>query len=157
RDFRWRVHTYNLRAEHRYNQPVASFVVLLDDDLAWLPRRYVGEVYGSRRTLTFRTVKVAQWRGREAELETDANPVGLFRLAHLEGVRLKADEAARAEVKLRLYGLLRDRGMSVEGFGHWYYYLDWLLPLEPGYNLDLWERFRSTGKEKVMPYVTFAE
>lgn len=157
RDFRWRVHTYNLRAEYRYGQPVASFVLLLDDDLDWLPRGYRGEVYGSRRTLTFRTVKVARWRGREAELEEHANPVALFVLAHLEGRRLKNDEEARAEVKLRLYCRLRDRGMSVEEFGHWYHYLDWLLPLSEGYNLGLWEKFRSTQKEKVMPYVTFAE
>jgi hypothetical protein len=47
--------------------------------------------------------------------------------------------------------------MRVEEFGQWYRYLDWLLPLDDGYNRRLWEAFGSTDREKVMPFVTFAE
>jgi hypothetical protein len=157
RGFRRRVYVYNYRAEDVHSQPVASLVLLVDDAPGWFPKGYRADVYGSRRTLRFRAVKVLSYRGREAELEAHPNPVGLFFLAHLEGRRLRKDEPGRAAVKKRLILRLRDRGMVPEELRHWYRYLDWLLPLSPGYDRQLWDELNQSREEKDVAFVTFAE
>jgi hypothetical protein len=155
--FARRIYVYNSRAEDRYGQPVVSLVLLIDDDLKWFPNRYVAELYNTKRSLTFRSVKVAKWQNKVAKLEKDANPVGLFVAAYLEGRRLKDDEPGRAEVKLRLLQNLRARNIDEGHERHWYLYLDWLLPLEDEYNRRVREEFDRTRKEYQMPFVTYAD
>src|SRR5262245_26538082 len=58
--FERRSYVYNSRAEDRYGQPVVSLVLLIDDDPNWFPKRYVAELYNTKRSLTFRSVKVAK-------------------------------------------------------------------------------------------------
>jgi hypothetical protein len=106
--------------------------------------------------LTFRSVKLLGWRGRERELEADANPVGLFVLGYLEGRRLKDDEAGRAERKRALIRRLKGHGLSVVETGRWIGLFDWLLPLS-AYNVRLWEEADESDKEGMMAVVSFLE
>ena len=151
-----RMHVYNYRAEDRFGQPVGSFAILIDDDPKWLPDRYESQVCGTTRTLTYPVAKILGWRGKEAELRTHANPVALFVLAQLASMRTKKDDEGRAAAKLEVILLLQERGMTEEELRHWYRYLDWLLALPKEYDRGIWLRVREL-KEKVMPFVTFAE
>jgi hypothetical protein len=151
-----RMHVYNYRAEDRFGQPVGSFAILIDDDPKWLPNQYEWQVCGTTRTLTYPVAKILGWRGKEAELRTHANPVGLFVLAQLASMRTKKDDEARAEVKLELVLLLQERFDTEFDRLRWYRYLDWLLALPKEYDRVVWTRVEAM-KEKGMPFVTFAE
>jgi hypothetical protein len=156
--FERRVYVYNSRAEDRFGQPVASLVILIDDDPAWLPTRYESELYGTTRALTFRMKKIIRERGREAELEGDANPVGLFVLAFLEGRRLdEKDFDGIAAAKARVMRGLKKHRTSHDETGRWLGLFDWFLQLPPGYNARLWREASESDKENVMPLVSYLE
>ena len=110
------MHVYKYRSEDRFEQPVISMAILVDDDPDWRPTRYVAGFYPikdrsarendpegkparrrrryrAERTLRFLTVKLLDFRGREAELEALDNPMGLFVVANLEAMRTRDDEA----------------------------------------------------------------
>jgi hypothetical protein len=96
-------------------------------------------VLGTTRILTFLTVKVLEYRGKEAELEADPNPVGLFVVAHLEGLRLEKDKPELAKVKQRLILNMRRRGMTPQEVGQWHIYFDWLMRLDDRYDERMME------------------
>jgi hypothetical protein len=150
------MHVYNYRAEDRFGQPVGSFAILIDDDPSWRPDRYEWRVSGTTRTLEYPVAKILAWTGKEAELRTHANPVGLFVLAQLASMRTKKDDEARAEAKLELVLLLQERFDNEFDRLRWYRYLDWLLALPKEYDRAVWTRVEEM-KEKSMPFVTFAE
>ena len=154
--FERRIHIYNSRIDDKFGLPVVSFVLLIDDDPAWLPDRYEATLCGKTRYLEFHSRKIIAWLGKEEELMAHPNPVGLFVLAQLASMRTKKDDEARAEAKFGMILLLQERFDDVTERGRWYRYLDWLLSLPPEYDLRVWDRVRDM-KEKTMPYVTFAE
>lgn len=156
-EFARRVHTCNYRGEDRLGQHVVSLVILIDDDPDWRPGEYVASQYGCTRTLTFPVVKLLDYRGREAELEAGANPVGLFVVAQLESRRTRDDPPARAAVKLRLIENLHARKMDEEDLRQWYRYLDWLLALPEELEAQLWDEITRREKEGKMTFVTYGE
>src|SRR5262249_10264906 len=119
--FRRRIHLCNLRAEERFNAHVVSMVLLTDNSPKWRPRCYVaGQFpvlprpeaeqqapcpgrkkrrvrYLDERGLRFLTVKLIDFRGKEAELEALDNLMGLFVVGHLEALRTRRDPEAREE------------------------------------------------------------
>ena len=157
KDFEHRINVYNRRAEDKVNQPVGSFVILTDANPKWRPEKYESTLYGKKHTLEFHAAKVNDWLGREEELKVHPNPVGLFVLAHLASMRTKNDDEARADAKVEMILLLLERFDNHVERGHWSRYLDWLLALPKEYDLRVWDRVKALKKEKIMPFVTFAE
>ena len=155
-DFAYRIHVYNRRVADKFDLPVGSFVLLTDDDPTWLPEQYEAELYGKRETLEFHAEKVIAWRGREEELKSHPNPVGLFVLAHLASMRTKKDDAARADAKFEMIVLIHERFDTETERRRWTRYLDWLLALPHEYDLRVWDRVLER-KGLNMPYVTFLE
>ena len=156
-DFPYRMHVYNYRAEDKFSQPVISFAILIDEDPKWQPDCYEAELYGSIRTLKYPIFKILEWRSKEAELRTHPNPVALFVLAQLASMDTKKDDAKRAEAKLDLIRLLRDRGMTEYDLFRWYRYLDWLLPLPKEYDDAILKQILQQQKEKTVPFISYAE
>jgi hypothetical protein len=180
RGFRRRIHLCNLRAEERFNSHVVSMVVLTDENLTWRPGRYVAGLFpvqgeppderaasspGGRkrrryldeRTLRFLTVKLIDFRGREAELEALENPMGLFVVAHLEAMRTRDDAPAREQAKLRLIRNLRQRKMDLEDARLWLACLDWFLQLPEQRERALAQELERQDREENMPYLSFIE
>jgi hypothetical protein len=154
--FERRIYVYNSRIDDKAGLPVTSFVLLIDEDPTWRPDRYEATLCGKSRALEFHSRKIIDWLGKEEELKTHPNPVGLFVLAQLASMRTKKDDEARAEAKFDMIVLLQERFADETERGRWYRYLDWLLSLPAEYDLRVWDRVRAM-KEKTMPYVTFAE
>jgi hypothetical protein len=135
--FERRMHIYNYRAEDRFGQPVASLAILVDEDPNWRPTRYVAGFYPikrrptqeeqgqgpdtpmrprrrryrAERTLRFLMVKLIDFRGREAELEALDNPMGLFVVAHLEGLRTRSNPEERGRTTWSV--IMRSGGKGV--------------------------------------------
>ena len=173
RNFRRRVHICNLRAEERFNAHIVSMAILTDKNLTWRPSRYVSGLfevpqtteegkrkrkrYWDERTLRFLTVKLIDFRGREAELEALDNPMGLFVVAHLEAMRTRKNHKAREVVKSRLLRNLRARKMEAEDARLWMGYLDWFLQLPPERESALWLELEGLEKEDHMPFLSYPE
>jgi hypothetical protein len=180
RGFRRRIHVCNLRAEERFDAHVVSMVILTDKNPNWRPSCYVAgqfpvpgepdgqpaaepdgkkrrQRYLDERTLRFLTVKLIDFRGKEAELEALDNPMGLFLVAHLEAMRTRNDPQAREQVKLRLIRNLRQRKMDLDDTRLWLDCLDWLLQLPRERELTLGQELERLDKEENMPFVNFIE
>lgn len=154
-DFARRVYVYNTLAEIRFGQPVVSLPILIDDDPNWLPDQYEAELYGTKRLLTFRPIKVIALPRSEAELEADPNPVGLFVLAFLLGRRHEGDHEALLTAKVRLIRLLSARTLTEAEANRWENYLDWLLPLPESYNARLREALAPVPREFPMSFFAY--
>ncbi len=82
-DFPNRMYTYNHLGRGRFKQPVSSLAILVDDDPDWRPTEYVEETEESSVVFRFKTVKLLDWVGREAELDAHPEPFALIVRAHL--------------------------------------------------------------------------
>jgi hypothetical protein len=156
-DFERRVYVYNYRAEDKYNQPVVSFVVLGDDRDDWRPRAYVYERWGCKKTFEFPSVKLLDFRGREADLEAHANPFALMVLAHLKALETRKDMEARRDAKVRLFRLLVERKMEGEDLRQWFRCVDWILALPDPWQKQVMRLTRALDEEKNMPRLTSFE
>src|ERR1043165_2976209 len=79
-----RIYVYNYRVFDRYNRPVASFVVLADDDPNWRPSEFRQSVLGCETGIRFKPVKLMDFVAHEAMLEASTNPFAKVVLAHLK-------------------------------------------------------------------------
>jgi hypothetical protein len=109
--FELRVYVYNYRIFDRYHAPVASFVILTDDDPAWRPAEYRHELFGTRTLFQFEAVKLLDYAARWAELEATPNVFAVVVMAHLRVLSTRKDAGARLNAKLQLTKLLYQRAM----------------------------------------------
>jgi hypothetical protein len=156
-EFPHRMYVYGYRIEDRYNDPVIGLVILGDDNPEWRPTEYVFEEWGTRTVRTFRSVKLLDYLGKEAELEAEANPFALLVLTHLQALATRNDPAARAAWKLRLVKGLYDRELDAEDVRQWYRYFDWLLDLPAELEQQVWKELAQFEEEKHMPHITSVE
>ncbi|HYV36504.1 MAG TPA: hypothetical protein VE988_12405 [Gemmataceae bacterium] len=156
-DFPLRMFRYNTRAFDRYNRTVVSLAVLTDERADWRPEKYEYGAWGAVTGIHFLTAKLLDWRGREPELETSANPCARVVLAHLAALQTRQDPITRGRYKLQLVKGLYHHGWTAEDVRQLFRVIDWLLDLpwelQQGFQEDLhnWE------EEKRMPYVTSVE
>ena len=155
--FELRIYVYNHRIFERYNTPVASFVILTDDDPNWRPSEYRQQVFGTQTSFQFEAAKLLDYEARWAELEADANVFAVVTMAHLRVISTRRDIGARMNWKLQLTKLLYERGYDKLTVLKLFKFLDWLvwLPkeLQKKYEGDL----ICYEEEKRMPYVTSIE
>lgn len=153
-----RIYVYRYRIYDRYRRPIASLVVLADDDPSWRPERYADECLGSDLTLNFATAKLFDWTGREAALQADPNPFALVVLAHLASLATRKDPVGRLDSKWTLTRALYGRGYQREDILELFRFLDWLLALPQPLARVFGERLAGLEEEvSTMPYVTSIE
>jgi len=124
-----RTYIYNYRIYDRYHVPVASFVILGDDNPKWRPDHFEYEIWGCRPALAFPVIKLLDYNDQWPELETSANPFAMVVMAHLETRATHGDPQGRLRSKIglirRLYQSGRDRQQVLELF----HFIDWVLEL----------------------------
>src|SRR5580700_7030003 len=109
------------------------------------------------RPTAAKTVKLLDYRGREAELEGDANPFALVILAHLKTLQTRNDPAARRMWKLRTTKGLYERGLDGEQVRRFFRILDWMMELPAELEKALIGDLANFEQERKMPYVTSIE
>jgi len=156
-EFAERMYVYNYRLYDRYRRPVISLAVLGDEDAAWRPDQFGYELGGCRVGIEFPVVKLLDYSGNLADLETDPNPFAAVVLAHLKTMQTRQDAAARQVWKLRVIKGLYERGLDRKSIIELFRLIDWMMDLPK----ELEERFimELTQFEEVkkMPYVTNVE
>ncbi|MFN7834458.1 MAG: DUF4351 domain-containing protein, partial [Burkholderiaceae bacterium] len=116
-DFERRMFTYHYRIHDRFIKKdeahqVVSFAVLADAAAHWRPNCFGYSLWGFSLQMNFPSVKLLDWRGREAKLEAASNPFAAIVLAHLQAVATKNDPRTRFNVTLSYCKALFRKGYS---------------------------------------------
>jgi hypothetical protein len=156
-NFAQRVYVYNYRCFDRFNVPVASFVILTDEEKNWRPTEYRRELLGTEVRLRFSTAKLLDYAARWDELEQSTNPFAVVVQAHLTALRTRDDDQARLQAKWHLTRRLYERGFDKRVIIGLYRFLDWVLTLPAPMELQYQTQLNEYEEEQKMPYVTTAE
>ena len=87
-----RVFVYNYRIQDNHDRPVASLVVLADNDPKWYVSGYEQELWECSHTFTFPSVKIVEYKGKWKMLETSSNPFAVLVMAHLRTTKSAKDK-----------------------------------------------------------------
>ena len=101
-----RVLDYNYRIFTEYAQPVASLVLLADEDPHWHPTAFHNEVLGTVMGISFAIAKLTDYAARSDELLASHNPFALIALAHLRTQQSRHDPDQLFAAKWQLTKLL---------------------------------------------------
>ncbi len=108
--------------------PVFTLALLLDESAEWRPDSFNNRIFGTGCDFRFRSVKLRDWRGREAELLASPNPFARVVLTWFELQQAKND-AQRLESKLRAVKRLRFRRLGPETLGGLLRFIGWIVRL----------------------------
>ena len=155
--FAERMLVYNYRLFDRYRRPIASFAVLADDVPGWKPTSFAVEALDCRLSLSFPTVKLLDYAGREDELLKQENPFALVTVAHFVTQATRNDMAARYAAKLKLVRLLYERGWDRQRVIDLFTVIDWMMRLPNELAGRLWREIETIEEGTRMRYVTSVE
>ena len=148
-----RVYTYQYRLHDKHDVPVASFVVLADEDEYWYPEPYRQEVLGVVLEYRYRSVKLLDYTDRQDELEAGDNPFALMTVAHLKTRATRKDEAARYAAQFGLMRRLLRRDWDKQRIVDFLTVVDWLMHLPEGLERKLWQEIGNTQEGgSTVPY-----
>lgn len=155
--FAERMFVYHYRIFDRYAKPVASMAVLGDDDANWLPKKYTHQALDCELDFRFPVAKLARFAGREAQLETNANPFALLTLAYLHTRATRRDMPRRYEVKCQLVRLLHAHQCDKNLIRQFFLIIDWMMALPPELELKLSSFIVEIKKGQDMEYISSIE
>jgi len=148
-----RVYTYQYRLYDKHDVPVASFVVLADEDEHWRPEPYRQDVLGVVLEYRYRSVKLLDYANLQDELEESHNPFALMTVAHLKTRATRRDEEARYAAKFGLMRRLLRRDWDKQRIVDFLAVVDWLMQLPQGLEQRLWQEIDQTKEGRTfMPY-----
>ena len=157
RNFPERMFVYSYRIYNLYRRPVVSLAVLCDEQPGWRPDHFGYNIWGCSVEHRFPSIKLLDYRGKEAELEQSPNPFAAILLAHLKVLETRGVPQTRWQWKLRLVKGLYERGLKREQIRHLFRVLDWMLALPKELDVSFNEELHRFEEERRMPYVTSIE
>jgi hypothetical protein len=144
-----RVLDYNYRIFQQYKQPVASLVLLADEDPNWQPNAFHNQLLGTKMGISFATAKLLDYALRE-DLETSQNPFALVTLAHLRTQQAHHDPEKLYAAKWRLTRLLYQHRWSKERIITMFKVINWMMALPQIQQDRYWESVFQLQKERKM-------
>lgn len=156
-DFEKRIYVYHHRISDRFDERVATFILLTDRHRGWRPKEYRYEALGTRLSLKFSVAKILDYRNRWEELEQNRNPFAIVVMAHLRLIETARNDRKRLEWKLILTKMLYDRGYSEREVIDLFRFLDWMFFLPEDLQREYRIAIEEFEEEKRMPYVTSIE
>ncbi len=157
RTFARRMAIYNARIYDCYDRDVVSLAVLADDDAGWRPTGFRRALWGCRAALTFPTVKLLDYAGREAELEASDNPFAKVVLAHLKTLQTQDDPQNRRTWKFRIARGLHECGFPAEDVQQLMKLIDWLMELPETLENDFQQELDAYEEGRRMPFLAYFE
>jgi hypothetical protein len=155
--FNRRVYTYNHRLFDRDGKLVASFAVLTDDNDSWRPGTFSYELWGCKVHFEFPTVKLADYRGRWAELEASTNRFAIVVMAHIKTRETQHDMEHRQYWKFRIIRHAYDRGYQRQDIIRLFHFIDWIMRLPDDLEREWIVQVEQMEAERHMDYVTSVE
>lgn len=157
RKFSERIYVYHHRLSDRFNQRVATFVILTDRQRHWRPQSFQYELLGTTILLRFAVVKLLDYQTRGAELEQSTNPFAIVVMAHLRLLEVQRAPRKRLADKLELTKLLYERGYDQLTVIRLFRFLDWLMFLPDDLQLEYRTELDRIEENQKMPYLSSFE
>jgi hypothetical protein len=155
--FELRVYVYHYRIFDRFGVPVATFVILTDEDENWRPNEYQTELLGTEVRFKFSAAKLTDYLERWDELEQSDSPFAVVVQALLIAQRTKDDARARLQEKLKITKRLYERGFDEKQIIGLFRFVDWGLVLPKDLAKEFDQKLTEYEEEKKMQYVTSVE
>ncbi|MUG96390.1 DUF4351 domain-containing protein [Scytonema sp. UIC 10036] len=155
--FAQRMFSYNLRIFDKFGKPAISLAILCDSDPSWRPNQYSYSYPNTRLNFEFGTVKLLDYQNRWAELEASENPFATVVMAHLKTQQTTKKPLERKSEKFSLMRRLYDLGLKERDIRNLYRFIDWVMILPKGLEVELWEEFKQFEQERSMSYMTTGE
>lgn len=145
-----RVLDYNYRIFKEYGQPVASLVLLADDDPRWRPQAFHNKVLGTVMGISFVTAKLLDYVGRNDALLASHNPFPLVTLAHLRTQQAHRDPDELYAAKWQLTKLLYQHGWRKQRIIMLFNVINWMMALPASHQRRYWQAVLQMEKERNM-------
>ncbi|HEY0586074.1 MAG TPA: DUF4351 domain-containing protein [Pseudoduganella sp.] len=149
-----RILAYNYRIFEQHGQPVASLVLLADDDAHWRPSAFHNELLGTRMGISFATAKLLDYANCMDELRNSRNPFALVTLAHLYTQQTRKNADARFAAKWQLTKLLVQRGWSKKRIIILFKAINWMMTLPVPLEERYWKSVRKLERERKMEWIS---
>lgn len=148
-----RIYVYNCLLFLKHKNPVMSLVVLGDPQPDWRPSKFAYELWGSKVSIEFQTLKLLDFQDKIAELQQSGNPFGLFVVAHLRTLETKTNPQQRMSYKEEIAKALLDLGLSNHEIYLLVKFIDAMMTLPRGLEQEFLHSIHSYQEEKKMPVV----
>lgn len=149
-----RVLDYNYRIFKQYEQPVASLVLLADEDRKWRPDAFHNRVLGTVMGISFSAAKLLDYAERIDELLASHNPFAWVTLAHLRTQQARHDANQLYAAKWQLTKLLFQHGWRRRRIIELFKVINWMMVLPESLQERYWQAVVKLEKEHKMEWIT---
>jgi hypothetical protein len=149
-----RMYIYNYKLFDQYKMNIASMAILGDTDSNWRPSEYRSDLLNCLLSLKFPTVKLADYLGREEDLEKDNNPFAIVVLAHLAAKNTSRNPEGRLANKLDIARRLYENGYNYSTVNHILIFLDWIVVLPEDMETQFREEIHKFEEELPVQHIT---
>jgi len=154
--FEERMFSYWCRLRERYQKPIASLGILIDNRKSWRPEVYREALWGNWVEMGFPICKIMDYQNRWAELEQSSNPFAKVILAQLVANQKQSPDA-RLVSKTALTRSLYAHGWGGDDIRRLYVFIDWVLGLPKHLDRQYNKSVKAWEEELKVSYVTTAE
>ncbi|MBF0131342.1 MAG: hypothetical protein HQL75_01985 [Magnetococcales bacterium] len=149
------MYVFQYRAYDLYQVPVVGLAILADEEVGWRPTEFGYEMWGTKQSYQFTSVKLLDYS--ESGLEQSTNPFAVVTLAHLHAKKTKHLAEDRYVVKRRMiFGLYR-RGFSRKQVIDLFNFIDWVMHLPKKLDDRLNAEILEHEESQKMPYISSME
>ncbi|MBF0437770.1 MAG: hypothetical protein HQL93_01480 [Magnetococcales bacterium] len=149
------MYVFQYRAYDLYHVPVVGLAILADEELGWRPTEFGYEMWGTKQSYQFTSVKLLDYS--EIELEQSTNPFAIVTLAHLHAKKTKHRTEDRYMVKRRMIFRLYRRGFSRNHVIDIFNFIDWVMHLPKELDDRLNAEILEYEESQKMPYISSME
>jgi hypothetical protein len=156
-EFSFRMYVYNYRLSDKYNMPIVSLAILGDERSSWRPNQHQSELWGCSVDFRFPIAKLLDYRENWQALEGSRNPFAVVVMAHLKAQETRNDGQQRKLWKFILTRKLYEQGYDRQDILNLYRFIDWLLELPEGLELEFQQEIAQFEQERQMTYISSIE
>lgn len=157
-DFAKRVFIYDYRAYDKFDLPLTTIVILIDNNPNWRPFEHNTEFWGTKLHYQFNIVKLLDYKNKKTMLESSENPFAVVILAQLEAMNcVKLAPDMKLASKIRLLRMLYAKGFSKIKVMNILRFIDWIIQLPDEHMVEYLKTAQAIEQEKKMTYITSIE
>jgi hypothetical protein len=156
-EFSFRMYVYNYRLSDKYNIPIVSLAILGDERSSWRPNQHQSELWGCSVDFRFPIAKLLDYGENWQALEESRNPFAVVVMAHLKAQETRQDSQQRKLWKFTLTRRLYEQGYERQDILNLYRFIDWLLELPEGLELEFRQEIEQFEQERQMTYISSIE
>jgi hypothetical protein len=156
-EFSFRMYVYNYRLSDKYNMPIVSLAILGDERSSWRPNQHQSELWGCLVDFRFPIAKLLDYGENWQALEESRNPFAVVVMAHLKAQETRNDGQQRKLWKFILTRKLYEQGYDRQDILNLYRFIDWLLELPEGLELEFQQEIAQFEQERQMTYISSIE